>query len=491
LLLLKADVTSQLQAWTVIGFTGHRSLTDPRLVAETIRRAIDELRERRCPLAAVCSTASGADTLFLEEVARRRLPYFLIFPFAPERFRQDFKPDEWDRVAKHFAGALDIEEVHDVDTDNEAYLECGIRTVDRCDVLIAVWNGKPAAGEGGTGDIVDYARDLKKPIIWIDSSTGAIKKECFELLEPCSMGTGASDGRAETEVPSGRVRQVFRQYLAFNKTAKAHAPRTRLLIQEIIQLHLFATAIAITGCVLVSYLSGLVEHLLGVCEVVVLGIAYVLSRRHRLSHHEWLHARASAEICRSFLSCWRMRRRGEQLPVPPIQQQDVLVQSLRMAWYLDRGAERSLEKAREKYISHRVARQIRYFSDKYYTAGERGKWLKKAATTVTLLSIACGLFVLVISMNEYRGLGFGIAKLCSMLLPLIPPVLLSLMVALDLSRRSRRFDNITNQLKQAEQRLRAARTWPGLWREVNGCENLLLQELAEWYALTQFAGESH
>jgi hypothetical protein len=181
-----------LPAWTIVGFTGHRHLKDSQVVAGAIRSALDELEKTRCALSGICSTAIGADTLFLEEIARRNLPYFLIFPFPAERFEKDFKPDEWAHVAAYFGGALDIEQVRGVDTDNEAYLECGVRTVDRCDVLMAVWDGQPAAGQGGTGDIVNYARELNKPLIWIDPHTGTFTQERMDQLKECKPAVKAA-----------------------------------------------------------------------------------------------------------------------------------------------------------------------------------------------------------------------------------------------------------------------------------------------------------
>ena len=40
----------------------------------------------------------------------------------------------------------------------------------RCDRLLAVWDGLPSRGLGGTGDIVTYARTLGRPVtvIWRD-----------------------------------------------------------------------------------------------------------------------------------------------------------------------------------------------------------------------------------------------------------------------------------------------------------------------------------
>ncbi len=34
--------------------------------------------------------------------------------------------------------------------------------------MMAVWDGEPAQGLGGTGDVVDYALARRKPVIHID-----------------------------------------------------------------------------------------------------------------------------------------------------------------------------------------------------------------------------------------------------------------------------------------------------------------------------------
>lgn len=480
---------SALPVWNTIGFTGHRDLKDATVVADAIRLVFYELAAEHAPLAAVCSAASGADTLFLDEVAGRGLPYFLVFPFAKERFRQDFNHNDWEHVATHFCGALDSEVVDGVDNDREAYLECGVRTVDRCDVLIAVWNGEPAAGKGGTGDIVDYARSLRKPLIWINSVSGERQSEQMERLVQRPAVAEAAAGSTDVGLPATQRQQVVGQYRTFNATAKTQAPRARQLIQQIIRLHLFATAIAITGCVLA--LGGQIEHLLGACEIGVLCGAFYLARRHRRAHHDWTHTRTAAELCRSFLACWAMRRRGAKFPSPRLEHQDELLKSLRMAWYLDPKAERPLETARDEYITGRVNDQILYFQDKYQTAGNRGERLKVAAMSVTFMAILFGAITLGIAVKGYDERILRIFKLCAMLFPLIPPALLSLILAHDLSRRAQRFGEVTTELQEARERLRAVRTWPGLWREVNRCENLLLQEVAEWLALTRFAAESH
>lgn len=51
----------------------------------------------------------------------------------------------------------------------QAYKDVGTYVVDNCDVLIALWDGKPASGKGGTAEIIDYARKRGRPIIIIST----------------------------------------------------------------------------------------------------------------------------------------------------------------------------------------------------------------------------------------------------------------------------------------------------------------------------------
>ncbi len=49
-------------------------------------------------------------------------------------------------------------------THEEAYCAAGRWIVDHADRLIAVWDGCPARGPGGTGDVVAYARSRGVPV---------------------------------------------------------------------------------------------------------------------------------------------------------------------------------------------------------------------------------------------------------------------------------------------------------------------------------------
>lgn len=194
-----------LPEWTVVGFSGHRKLADPKVAAEGIRSGLERLAVNYSPLAAVSSAASGADTLFVEEIARRKLPYLLVLPFPKARFQQDFNPADWQRILPLIETATRVEEVAGEESAQGAYMETGIMTADRADVMIVVWDGKPAAGFGGTGDVVAYVRELKKPLILIDPGNGKITEERLEQLPVKSPLAGWNEN------PRTTVEQHFRE----------------------------------------------------------------------------------------------------------------------------------------------------------------------------------------------------------------------------------------------------------------------------------------
>ncbi len=52
--------------------------------------------------------------------------------------------------------------------DREAYTAANEYLVSQCEALFAVWDGHPAAGKGGTADVVAYARKAGMPVtvVW-------------------------------------------------------------------------------------------------------------------------------------------------------------------------------------------------------------------------------------------------------------------------------------------------------------------------------------
>ena len=85
-----------------------------------------------------------------------------------ERYRDSLPTDHHAAYDALLARAQAVQRLPFVESTPEAHLAAGKLLVDSCDTLVAVWDGAPARGPGGTADIVAYAREHDRPVhvIW-------------------------------------------------------------------------------------------------------------------------------------------------------------------------------------------------------------------------------------------------------------------------------------------------------------------------------------
>lgn len=152
-----------------IAITGHRILPNPSGVAESIRKVFHS--SIFCDPALLSPLAEGADRLAALEILR--LPnstLHAILPFDPDEYQSDFQsPESRAKFQSLLSQATSTLVMPAESSRPQAYLAVGRHLVEQCDVLIAVWDRSPARGNGGTAQIVAYARKLEKPLIIIDS----------------------------------------------------------------------------------------------------------------------------------------------------------------------------------------------------------------------------------------------------------------------------------------------------------------------------------
>lgn len=148
-----------------IGITGHQRLDRSEAwpsVKEAISRELDRAAR---PLTLITSLAIGADQLAACLALERDAAIKAILPFAEvERTFGEADLAEYRRLVDRAS----VEILQSPGTDQDAYLAAGKRVVDLSDLLIAVWDGEPAKGKGGTADVVAYALSRGVPIAQID-----------------------------------------------------------------------------------------------------------------------------------------------------------------------------------------------------------------------------------------------------------------------------------------------------------------------------------
>ena len=162
----------------LVGFTGHRRVANEEKVAQVLREVITSLqREGRGDLVARSSIASGADTIFAEACLAANLKWIALLPFPEAEFKKDFSAADWQRARALLDRAERIETLSESAERPRGYLDCGLATVDGADLMIALWDGKAPRGPGGTGQIVEHARVVQKPLILISPDGLEVKRE--------------------------------------------------------------------------------------------------------------------------------------------------------------------------------------------------------------------------------------------------------------------------------------------------------------------------
>lgn len=163
----------------IVGVTGHIRLLGEDI--ETLRKAVTAV------LKEIEKAANGADILLLDslapgadqlvaDIARRNHPHWRLgvpLPFDEEAYLKTF-PDEQARESYRFLTTSKNAQIFDLahlrgDSDPvektaqaSHYLNAGLFIGLHSHILIALWDGEPARGEGGTGQIIEYT--LQPPL---------------------------------------------------------------------------------------------------------------------------------------------------------------------------------------------------------------------------------------------------------------------------------------------------------------------------------------
>ena len=485
-----------LPMWLVVGFSGHRDLPDGdgKSFVVPLGQALDDLA-RRCPrLAGVSSAARGADTLFAEEMLRRQHPMRIILPFPPSRFERDFEdePQAWQRSKSVIDHAIDLEvaasgesavDPRDAET---AYMDAGIRTVDRSDVMILLWDGEPAKGRGGTGDVVAYADAVGKPLIVIDAKSGAVESRRLGRI------AGDEDSTPAREVSADPRRAVAQCFTAADAEAGRHAPLVREMLRWCVWLHLIASTLA--GAALVFGAEGRVAIAVAVVDVVVLVAALTLLSIRKRRHEAWRRLRMAAEVYRSHLATWDIRRgatRGRELRIiePGLRR---LARTLDLYRQLDRSAQPPLDEARRNYERDRVSAQIAYFTTRQNQSSRQAKRRQLLLTMFSGIGIAAvvlSMIALVCHAGGHRIREW--LELMSIAAPLGASAMGILLITDESSRRSERYQEMIEAIQNLRPMVAEARSWEALGRAASAVEDELMEEVLEWQSFVRHTEHLH
>jgi hypothetical protein len=314
-----------------IGIIGHRKLSDSRMIINRFDIILDELDRildrTKYSLIAISALAEGADRIGAREVLRREVPSALevVLPFPSLEYMNDFQEsDSQDEFLSLMKCANKVTIVENTSSKEDAYQKASYQIVKSCDILVAVWNGLPAVGKGGTAETVDFARFLGKTIFWIHADTGKIIREkCQDDLSKSleklnKFNKERINDSAIAEKYNDQYKRVHANAVNSGLVTKLQTEinsvlqtfiRADLLANRYQNLHLMAGTVVyiLSACAVITsaiqlFFSDYFSILIWVemCELVII-LALIIIAKSFDWHTKWLDYRSLAEHLRTFL----------------------------------------------------------------------------------------------------------------------------------------------------------------------------------------------
>ncbi len=488
---------SALPLFHVVGFSGHRQVADPAAAVRAIQEALAALRqEAPGEWIALSSVAVGSDQLFVDQALSLDLSWHAILPLPRAEFQKDFTPDDWADVEQMLTQAEHLRVISENGTREDAYLDCGMETVNGCDVLLAFWDGQPARGKGGTAEVVEYAQSLGKPVLVIDAATFAVRRLNFTRLPPPDASLeflnrlpGTTGGWGEN--PFKAPDHIFAFQQKCDHAASHGAPQSRRLIVLTVLLHVVATLVAAAALSFDLHVVALPWVKL-LCLLGALGVALVL--RHHHHHHNWVRCRLAAEFCRSALATWGLPRAAplfQDLDLPGVR---ALTRTLHILHSRSANAQPvSMDEFKRTYLEKRIDDQLAYYRRQEGRALPLHGRLKAGFWTATILAIVCTAAYAVCHTGHLEVPEWTETTVFYFLpisLPVVAAAFISFISINDLQRRVARYREMRAMLEDSRKQVAYCQTWNSLERIVLRTERALLQEVLEWHSITSFS-ESH
>ncbi|WP_395746493.1 hypothetical protein [Prosthecobacter sp.] len=497
----------------LVGFCGHRSRFSETAVRTALMAALTGLRELSAQaggeIELYASAAEGSDLVCLEVARELEISVHLLLPLVKEEFEKDFSsPAAWARARAQMdlaarPGRDSLRTVAGEPTRPECYFNQGIVMLEAVDVLIAVWDGEPPRGPGGTAQMVAQARAMGIPVLHIQPQDGASAKDedfdaaigrdaILDELNGIAQAAGDASG-SEASTPDELQR-------CLDRIAVSEAEKLRPSLVRIILIHGIAAILAALVTFKMMDKQALWEKykwIISLTELALVSAALWMNflLRRRQVQDRWLRCRFACELVR-----------GLRASVPIMDPLTPAISWFDAEWRrfaLSAGllvqshhARDSLQAQRDHYLATRLSETHADGQIRHYTAmspatlwwwgftGKLGDWCTRLAPPFVLASVLNKL-----SKIWHKPDGWGLEHgfmtwiavgFLPIALPLMAGVTASLRHALDAGRRKLRYPQMVQSLRELKAALQGLETESSIRRNVTRCEDLLLDELREW-----------
>jgi hypothetical protein len=473
-----------------IGFTGHRNLPDE---AKSRLLLVELLRERvkltKGVVYGVSSIAEGGDLLFGEACIELGISLQLLLPMPAEALYASIDASVRARVRGVVEHAISVEVVGNPDSTEEGYYECGIETVQRSGLLVALWDGEASRGIDWTHRVATFAETIGRPVVWIHSEQGTVQvlnqTAEHKLLHDPELNFLNDLPDSGVACSSQSSTEIATQW--FNKV-DANASRLAPQVRRLASIPIVYTAVAavLSGAASKSSAPALIagSAALGIIAAV-LPVALRLDQRQAL----WARTRTAAEVCRSVLALWDAPFQREVIG-PEIGPE--LAGALTSLRFLKMQAVAhghvTVEAFKQRYRKERILDQIAYYS----RHADRAERERRKYRRITIFSVGSAVVLALCWLAGKLGVAglhalshgnwFGTALSA---LFQGATIVAALEIVHDSGRRQRRYRELHDWLRDWDRQLEELRTWPSVLKVVVQVEKALMVELLEWRSLAK------
>ena len=155
-----------------VGITGHQDFRDAETTSWLEQQLEDTISSLKITFGYSC-LALGADQLFARVLLKGNVPLIAVIP--SKNYEQTFDEKFRNQYKSFLDRAFEVIQLSYDQPSEIAFFEASKLMVNHCDVMIAIWNGSPSKGLGGTADVVRYSTETHKKVIHINPITKTLK----------------------------------------------------------------------------------------------------------------------------------------------------------------------------------------------------------------------------------------------------------------------------------------------------------------------------
>jgi hypothetical protein len=204
-----------------IGVTAHRDLLD--VEAGVIEAGVEALFSQLAtafpdlPLELLTPLAEGGDQLAARVAIRKGIPIVAVLPMEQPEYEKDFLDrqslaafrsllGQAERVIRLPAAPGNGRAPYTGAARDIQYAQLGVFVSNHCQVLLALWDGKPGSKLGGTGQVVDFHLTAVMPGFEADSSPASLLADNEnDLVYHVVCSRGRADGEPAAGLKAGQA----------------------------------------------------------------------------------------------------------------------------------------------------------------------------------------------------------------------------------------------------------------------------------------------